>query len=234
MIAVLLSIWIFIFAFIIRPFDDGTLSLTVWVLMSFGFAAGAFVAYAIVAIIQNKVYLKITQWNLSLEIASLVLFLSLYLIITFTYYKSPILNGGYTFFEFLSNIFIKASSITLPIIIFARKYVLSFIPKQEKVLTIRGENKLDVLKINKKDLICISNAQNYVEVFYRNNEQLNTKLIRSSLKKIAKEIDILIQVHRSHLINPAHFKCWKNSKTVSLTFIDIPVSQKYKSKLSSL
>ncbi|MEM6803950.1 MAG: LytTR family DNA-binding domain-containing protein, partial [Bacteroidota bacterium] len=80
----------------------------------------------------------------------------------------------------------------------------------------------------------ISNAQNYVEIFYLEANELKTKLIRSSLKKILADADFLIQIHRSHLINPTHFKSWKDSQTIYLGQIELPVSKSYKDKLKSL
>jgi len=101
-------------------------------------------------------------------------------------------------------------------------------------IIIKEENKLDILKIRKQDLICVSNGQNYVEIFFIDESQLKTKLIRSTLKKVQHDFDFLVQVHRSHLINPAHFKAWKNQDTISLTQIELPVSKNYKERLLSL
>ena len=233
-IGILLSIWIFIFAFIIRPFDDGTLNFKIWILMSIGFSTSAFLSYGILTFIQKSIYKKALKWNLSLEIASLIFFTLLYLTCTFLYYKSSIIKGGYTFVEFLTNIFLKATLITTPIIILARIYAIRLIPKKEDFITIRGENKLDVLKIKNSDLVCVSNSQNYVEIFYIENEELKTKLIRSSLKKIDSDFDFLTRVHRSHLINPSHFISWKDQNTISLTQIEIPISKNYKENITSL
>lgn len=79
-----------------------------------------------------------------------------------------------------------------------------------------------------------SNAQNYIEIFYTDNGQLKSKLIRYSLKKIQEDFDFLVQIHRSHLINPSHFKYWKNPNTIFLTQIELPVSKNYKEQLLSL
>jgi hypothetical protein len=233
-IGLLLSVWIFIFAFIIRPFDDGTLNFKVWLLMGIGFSSSAFLAYGILAFVQNKFHQKIEKWNLGLEIASLIFFTLLYLLIVYFYYRSSIINGEYTFYEFLTVIFLKASLITTPIIILARIYVIRFIPIKEDFITIRGENKLDVLKIKNSDLVCVSNSQNYVEIFYIENEELKTKLIRSSLKKVDSDFDFLTRVHRSHLINPSHFISWKDPNTISLTQIEIPISKNYKENIKAL
>ncbi|MEG2101021.1 MAG: LytTR family DNA-binding domain-containing protein, partial [Flavobacterium sp.] len=223
-----------VFAFIIKPFDDGTINFKAWFLISFGFSMMAFLCYGLLTIIQNSFYERITKWNVGLEIASVIFFYLVYLFGVYTYYKSPILNGGYNFSEFFSVIFIKVALILTPVIILARRYLIKLIPVKEDFLVIKGENKLDVLKIKKSDLVCISNAQNYVEIFYTENGKLTSKLLRSSLKNIQKDFSFLMQIHRSHLINPSHFKSWRNQNTIILTQIELPVSKNYKETLLAL
>jgi hypothetical protein len=233
-IAILISLWLFVFAFIIRPFDDGTINFRAWFLISFGFSVMAFVCYGLLAVIQKNFYERIGKWNIGLEIIAIFLFHVLYLIGVFTFYKSPVLNGGYTFSEFFSIIFIKVALIITPVIILARRYLIKLIPTKEDVLLFKGENRLDILKIKKSDLVCISNAQNYVEIFYIENDKLHSKLIRSSLKKVQDDFGFLVQIHRSHLINPSHFKSWRNANTIILTQIELPVSRNYKDVLAAL
>jgi DNA-binding LytR/AlgR family response regulator len=144
------------------------------------------------------------------------------------------LNGGYGFIKFLETIILKSALISTPIIVLARIYVVSLIPAQDDTIIIRGDNKLDILKIKKDELICVSNAQNYVEIFFVEGNEVKVKLIRSTLKKIQNDFDFLIQIHRSHLINPSHFKAWKNAGTISLTQIELPVSKNYREHLLSL
>lgn len=205
-----------------------------WLLISVGFSFIAFLCYGLLAIIQKSVYQKVSKWNVGFEIVSLVFFQLLFFVSTYSYYKSPVLNGGYGFFEFLRIIILKSALISTPIILLARGYSVKLIPIKEKYIAIRGENKLDILKIRKQDLVCVSNSQNYVEIFFIDESQLKTKLIRSTLKKVQHDFDFLVQVHRSHLINPTHFKAWKNQDTISLTQIELPVSKNYKEHLLSL
>ncbi|MEN2415742.1 LytTR family DNA-binding domain-containing protein [Flavobacterium mesophilum] len=233
-IASFISMWLFIFAFIIKPFDDGTINLKSWLLISIGFSGLAFVCYAILAFLQKKIYDKTQKWNVKLELLSLFFYYFIYLIGIYAYYKSPILNGGYTFGQFFNIIFVKVALILTPVIIFARTYLIKLIPVKEDILVIKGENRLDILKIKKADLVCISNAQNYVEIFYIENGKLQSKLIRSSLKKVQDDFDFLMQIHRSHLINQSHFKSWRNSNTIILTQIELPVSKNYKEVLLAL
>lgn len=233
-IAILISLWLFVFAFVIKPFDDGTINFRAWFLISFGFSVMAFLCYGLLAFIQKSFYKRIGKWNISLEITAIFLFYVLYLIGVFAFYKSPILNGGYDFSEFFSIIFIKVALILTPVIILARRYLIKLIPKERDVLIFKGENRLDILKINKADLVCISNAQNYIEIFYIENNKLHSKLIRSSLKKVLDDFGFLVQIHRSHLINPSHFKSWRNSNTIILTQIELLVSKNYKDVLLAL
>ena len=48
------------------------------------------------------------------------------------------------------------------------------------------------------------------------------------------DFDFLVRIHRSHLINPVHFKSWKDAHTLSLTQIEVPVSKNYKKALEAL
>ncbi|RKR10588.1 hypothetical protein C8C83_2264 [Flavobacterium sp. 90] len=41
-VGLLIALWIFVFAFIIRPFDDGTLNFKSWFLISLGFSVFPF------------------------------------------------------------------------------------------------------------------------------------------------------------------------------------------------
>ena len=234
LIAALIGLWLFIFAFIIKPFDDGTINFRAWLFISFGFSVMAFLCYGFLSIIQKIFYKRIGKWNISLEIGAIFLFYLMYFIGVFAFYKSPILNGGYTFSQFFSIIFIKVALVLTPVIVLARRYLIKLIPIKDDVLLFKGENRLDILKINKADLVCISNAQNYVEIFYLENDKLQSKLIRSSLKKVQDDFGFLVQIHRSHLINPMHFKSWRNANTIILTQIELPVSKNYKEVLLAL
>lgn len=233
LIGIFISLWLFIFAYFIRPFDDGTISKIQWILISTGFSCIAFLCYGLVAIIQKSIYQKTARWNSAFELLVLLLFHGLFLVMTYWYYKSPILNGGFGFLEFLQVIILKSALISTPIIVLARIYAITLIPVEDENIIIRGENRLDILKIRKEDLVCVSNSQNYVEIFYMEGHQVKTKLIRSTLKKVQKDFDFLVQIHRSHLINPAHFKAWKNQDTLFLTQMELPVSKNYKTNLLS-
>lgn len=233
-IGLLLCAWAFLFGFFVRPFGHGVMNLMVWTRVSIGFSLAVVLCYAIVGIVQNILFQKVSKWTIGFEISAYVLFYTLFTLVTYAYYKGSIIKGYYDFSEYFLKIILNIVLIVTPIIFLARRYSIKLIPKEEEEITLKGENKLDILKIKKTELICISNAQNYVEIFYTEGDALKTKLIRTSLKKLQHEFDFLVQIHRSHLINTHHFKSWKDSNTIELTLVELPVSKTYKNRLSHL
>lgn len=231
LVGLFITLWGFLFAFFLRPFNDDTTGFAFWIRASIGFNAIAFVSYAFVALIQKFIYDKTQKWSFGFEIGAIVLFHVLYTLGTYALYKSPWINGGLTFIGWNTQIMLKVALVNLPVVAIARSYLIKLMPIKEDILTIRGDNKLDILKIRKSELICISNAQNYVEIFYTQNNTLQSKLIRTSLKNLKEEFDFLLQVHRSHLINPSHFKSWRDQNTLYLTEMELPVSKTFNKEL---
>ena len=232
LVGLFIGFWIFCFGFFIRPFDDVILDYE-WVPISIGFGVFIFLCYAIIAVIQNKVYQKLLRWNLTFEIITIVSYCLFFTIVLYTYSKSDLVDSAYSF-SYFSFLMAKTSIVLIPILILARIYVVKLIPAKEAILTIKGDNKLDILKVYPSDLISVSSSQNYVEIFFLDSGILSSKLIRSSLKKIYKAVPFLIQVHRSHFINPSHFKSWKNQNTIYVTQMEVAISKNYKEVILAL
>lgn len=233
-IGMLVAFWSFLFTFFSRPFEHGTMDLEKWILVSIGYSIIAFISYGMVSLYQYYLYSRLGRWGLPLELSVYLIFYLLFTVFSFGYYSSEIIKGYYGFATYFKEIILNVILILTPLLFFIRRYAVKLIPQKEDVLTLRGENKMDVLKIKKSDLICISNAQNYVEIFFLDNNTLSSKLLRSSLKKMRSDFDFLIQVHRSHLINPTHFKSWKDANSIVLTQMELPISKNYKSQLLRL
>jgi len=232
-LGLLFALWGFLFMFFVRPFTDDTTGFLFWIRSSIGFNVIAFLGYALIALIQKAIYDKLQNWSFGFEVGTLLFFYIIHTIGTFALYKSPFITGGYTFLEWNTEIMMRAAIINFTALAIARSYLVKLIPAKEDILTIKGDNKLDILKIKKSELICVSNAQNYVEIIYTQNNTLHSKLIRTSLKLLKEEFNFLLQVHRSHLINPSHFKSWKDSNTICLTEMELPVSKTFNKELLS-
>ena len=174
-IGALISFWSFIFIVFVKPFEHGQMDIEKWVYVGLGFSTLTFLAYVAVILYQNLMYKRIRKWNVLLELSTYLIFFTLYAITTFIFYRSPIINGFYSFYEFLINIIVNIFLILTPIIFISRHYTTKLLPPKDDHITIKGDNKLDILKIKKSDLVCVSNVQNYVEIFYLDQEHLKTK-----------------------------------------------------------
>ena len=128
----------------------------------------------------------------------------------------------------MHEVYLPIFFVLLTIILFSRWFLNKKVPnKTQNNSILKRDSKLDILKILPKDLICISSADNYVEVSYLTQGELHKKLLSNTLKGIPD----LLKVHRSHLINPTHFKEGKSSSTIVLTEMEVPVSENYRAAL---
>ncbi len=231
-IALIISLWLVLFLVLIAPFDiaELTFSARLEILPIYGLMS--FVAYMVLIPIQNWVFNYFKSWTFISEVLFIIVFNSIQIFTTYSYYKSSIVNGNYDFQKFSFEIYMPIFFILLPIIIFLRWFLNKKVPnKSENTIILKGDNKLDVLQILPKDLICISSADNYVEIKYLIRGELHRKLLRNTLKGIQNDVPDLLKVHRSHLINPAHFKEWKGSSSILLTEMEVPVSKNYRAAL---
>lgn len=184
--------------------------------------------------VQNMIAQKSNQWTLLNEILFLIVFNIIVCFGSLLYYRTEYIRGDYSVVEFIIGVYYPIFFVLLSILIVLRWFLFKQAAKSESdKITISGDNKLDTLRIKAEDLVAVSSADNYVEINYLKNGVLSKKLIRSTLKKIAIEHPDLLQTHRSHLINPIHLTEWKDSKTIILGDLDIPVTKTYKESILS-
>ena len=234
-IALIISLWLVLFLILIAPFDiaELTFSARLEILPIYGLIS--FVVYMFLVPIQNWAFKYFKKWTLLSEVLFIIIFNCIQIIFSYSYYKSSIVNGNYNFQKFLLDIYLPIFFILLTIVVFSRWFLNKKIPnKIENSIVLKGDNKLDVLQILQEDLICISSADNYVEVNYLLRGELHKKLLRNTLKGIQNDVPDLLKVHRSHLINPTHFKEWNGSNSILLSEMEIPVSKNYKAALLEL
>jgi len=73
-------------------------------------------------------------------------------------------------------------------------------------ITIEAENEKDNLRIEAKSFLAASSADNYVKVFYRENDRIKNAMLRTTLKKLeenALPFPELFRCHRTAIINMA-------------------------------
>jgi len=113
---------------------------------------------------------------------------------------------------------------------------------QEKIIHFDSDYQKDSLSIKVSLILFIRSANNYIEVFWKENEIIKSQLVRCSLTKaeeILKEHKFIFKCHRSYMVNVNHIeKVEGNPQGYRLFFekvdFSIPVSKNFASKLNEL
>lgn len=231
-LAAIISFWLVAFLILISPFDASDLSFGIRLVLMPTYGLIFFISYMIGYYLQSLLYKKTNSWNHIKEgIVILVIYIITFLI-SWIYYRGEWVNGDYDFSTFGLNVFLPIGFILNVGFIFGRIYLNKRLKKTEKEkITLKGNNQKEVIKTNPENIICVSGAQNYVEVHLLEGDQLKKVLLRNTLKNIHRQCEHLITVHRSYLVNPEHFTRWKNRDTAIFYNVEIPVSKKYKDEL---
>jgi hypothetical protein len=111
-----------------------------------------------------------------------------------------------------------------------------------KIITLVSQNENESLEILSDDLLFVKSADNYVEVYFLNNEIIHKKLLRNTLKSIdeeLKEYGNFFRCHKSYLINLDQIiKVNGNAQgyrfKLKLGDIEIPVSRHYNERVHEL
>ncbi|MBB1471190.1 LytTR family transcriptional regulator [Pseudoalteromonas sp. SG41-5] len=105
----------------------------------------------------------------------------------------------------------------------------------EKQITLRGDNKDDIVQVSLSQILFIKSADNYCELGMLEDENCSRKLLRGSLTKLLKQLPADAQVvrcHRSYAVNLGLVKLWQgNAGGLQLTMqagdLVVPVSRTY-------
>ncbi len=93
------------------------------------------------------------------------------------------------------------------------------------------------------DVLYITAEENYVNIFYTENDRLRTYVLRSSMKALEElcQENGLVRCHRSYYVNPAHVKVLRKDKEgIVYAELDakdamhIPVTKRYYDNLSEM
>lgn len=123
----------------------------------------------------------------------------------------------------------------IPFMIIIYAILYRFHSEDEKLIVIKGQNQDDVLKITETQFIYAESDQNYITIFFKKEERVEKKLMRSSLQAIEDQLDFSVRIHRSYLINPLYLKSInenKRKRAAILEHVDpeLPVSVSFDEK----
>lgn len=115
------------------------------------------------------------------------------------------------------------------------------VAQQKAYILLYDEHNEMRLSVKREDLIMIESADNYVCVWYINNDQIKKVLIRNTMKRVASQLSkcSVQRCHRSYMINMDRVKVLRRDKEgVFIEFgiegvPDVPISRTYIDNITS-
>lgn len=253
-----ISVGVFVFLLLFQPFDISSLGTKDKYYLMLGLGLITFLALSInllfITSILNRMFAN-TTWNIKKEILW-----NIWILFT--------ISSGYYFFckkmgtlEFEYNIVITLLLAAvfpisaLIIINYSRilrlhlKFATELNKKlkenkniQEKIVLFESDYQKDSLSVKVSQILFIRSANNYIEVFWKENEIVKSQLVRCSLTKAeqtVKEEKFLFKCHRSYLVNInfiENVEATPQGYKLSFDKVDfsVPVSKNYSNRLSEL
>ena len=139
---------------------------------------------------------------------------------------------------FFRTTLIPIMLLLLPFFLYLRNR-LGIVHTSEKSMEIEifGINKGEKLVLQENQLLFVKSSENYVEIFYEQENDIKQTVFRNTLSAINEQAPFLIYCHRSFLVNSASIKRIKgNSQNAKIQFnsdLEIPLSNTYYKKVKS-
>ena len=189
------------------------------------------------------------RWNIKKEILINFLFVS-FNSVAFVFFARYVGKVPITFHAVIIIVIISIVSVVV-ILVRNQIYILknklkefeetqntkvdSEVSETNREVVFNSDNKTDFLRLNLHQIILIKSANNYIEVIYKEEEEIRKKLLRSTLKnteELFSEYPEIVRCHRSCMVNKDHIqKATKESDGLVLTLKNYPeqvhVSRQY-------
>lgn len=213
-----------------------------------------FITYIIMHLFSNIYYKNSKIWKLFEEIIFCFVFITTVIIIAFFYTeiiinKNPERVNLNHFLGWFKVIFLGFGTLLLITTILLRRQYGKAELKIEtegpitedtiKNITIFGSLKKESFLVDETSLVYVKSENNYVRIFYFEENSLKEKLLRSTLSSIRKQLPLFIQIHRSYIVNPEFILSLKGSKQNAKLYLkktdrNIPISQPFFETVNTL
>jgi hypothetical protein len=253
-----ISMGVFVFLFLFQPLQIDSLATRDKYFLVIGLGIVTFLSLSLNLLILPSLFPKILNglsWNVKKEI-----FWDLWILFTvsfgyFLYYKAlGIMEFG---FDMIIKLILIAIVPTSVLIVLNRHRLLRShlrlanelnrklkenrsVP--DKLVHFESDYQKDNLSIKVSLILFVRSANNYIEVFWKEGQEINSQMVRCSLLKaeeILEDYKFIFKCHRSFMANTNHIdKIEGSSQGYRLYFekvdFPIPVSKNFASKLKEL
>jgi len=253
----LFALFIFIFIYIFQPFGISNIQYNkgLYLLGYFGITASVMLLGFFVAPLIFKDFFNFENWTIKKNYIFISIHFLLIIILNWIYNTTIGITEQHSLLYFIL--------ITVSVGIFPTLFLMYFIEKiltnksqsiattitdkiqHQKTETINtsiqlvSKNNNETFTINLHQLICIKSEGNYLSVVFKDNNKIESKLIRNSISKIEEQLIIfekVVRCHRSYIVNLGNVeKLSGNARNFSLHITDldylIPVSRSFPNEI---
>ncbi|MGV3611448.1 MAG: LytTR family DNA-binding domain-containing protein [Fluviicola sp.] len=238
LVGLILGVFLSFVIIVLQPFDTDQFHSNhkILVLSIFGILfCLVFITYSI---FENLWYSRVHKvWRGYHELISIVLFFTFVGSVIFLYNSLMINQQSYSVKNhllYLRTIVLAMVPVLAPLTIYLRqKFGERIIPVPPHSMVLIGENKNEILNLEKESLLFIKAVENYVEIcFLDENKKPLSVTFRQTLSNLHHQNPFLIRCHRSYLVNRSTVKeISGNSQSAKISFIygeeKIPLSKTY-------
>lgn len=222
----------------LEPFDTNNYKANYKNVILSGFGMLFFCVFIVLSSLESILYHRYHKiWTVTNEIISTILFFIVSGTILYLYNHRFINGNSYSIKSYLlyyRNIVLAFIPIFSPIFLYLRnKFGELITPIPENTVIITGENKNEMLTLEKKELLYIKAVENYIDISFINpNKIIVSKTFRLPLFKANKQLPFLEKCHRSYLVNLENIKEIKGNSQNAKIYINhieetIPLSKTY-------
>lgn len=238
LIGSILGLFLSFVIIVLEPFDTDQFQSDHKLLVLSIFGILIFAAFVTYSCLENFWYSRVRKvWRISHEVGSTILFFLFSGSILYLYNGLVINQQNYSIANhllYLRTIVLAMIPVFAPLMIYLRqKFGERIVPLFAHVIILSGDNKKEVLKLEREKLLFVKAVENYVEINYVDDgENVTSSTFRQTLSTIWEQAPFLEKCHRSYLVNPTAVKeIDGNSQSAKISFIQgeekIPLSKTY-------
>lgn len=236
LVGLILCIYLSFIVIVLEPFDTSQFEADNRLLLLSGYGIFIFVVFVIHSSLENIWYFRVGKvWTVRYEIISTFLFCLFSGTILYLYNRLIVNLDKLTlatYWRFLYHTVLCMLPVFIPIMLYLRqKLGERIIPLPKNSFMLIGENKNEILRMEKEDLLFIRAVENYVEIcFIDKSKKVISKTFRQTLSNAYEQLPFLEKCHRSYLVNIGAIKeIQGNSQGAKISFVvgdkEIPLSK---------
>lgn len=239
LIGIILCLYLSFIVIFLEPFDTSQFEADNRFLLLSGYGILTGLLFIIQSCLENIWYNRLNKiWVLSHEIISTIIF-CLFAGTVLYFYNVYIVNEGKHFStgSYLRFFFVTVAGMIPvffpPMLYLRQKFGERVVPPLKNSIILIGENKNEILRMQKDELLFVKAVENYVEIcFIDQSKKVFSKTFRQTLSNVSQQLPFLEKCHRSYLVNMSTAKeIIGNSQGAKISFIvgekEIPLSKTY-------